>query len=330
MKKQNSKKNSKSKKGQASNELFDFENEIVIGITKIEEPKPKETKKKKKNKQKKQKKQQKKQEKELNKETKIKKSKPNKKVNIKTEKRKRRVISFFKWIFIITVTLGALLALMLSPLFNIRKISVEGNSKLLEEEIISSSKIQTGENLFLVNNNAAIKKIKENAYIEEVKIRKKLPDNLVIEVKERKATYAIKCNEIYMYINNQGYILEEAENAGGLPEITSYNTDVEQIKIGNRLNTEDLEILGIILKIMELANSNEIGNLITNIDIKNKNDIILKLDSEKKTVHLGKPSDIDTKMMYIKVILDEEKGIEGDIIIEGDITSEKVIFREKI
>ncbi len=324
MKKQNSRKNSKSKKGQADNELFDFENEIVIGVTKIEEPKTKENKKKKKNKKKKEKKSNK------VKVNKTKKSKQNKKINIKVEKRKRRIISFFKWVLIITVILGALLALMLSPLFNIKKISVEGNNNLSEEQVISSSEIKIGENLFLVNNNAAIKKIKENAYVEEVKIRKKLPDNLVIEVKERKATYALKCNETYMYINNQGYILEEAENTGGLPEIMSYNTSIEQIKTGKRLVTEDLEILGTILKIMELANSNGIGSLITSIDMKNKNDIILKMDSERKTVYLGNSSDIDTKMMYIKVILDEEKGIEGDIIIEGDITSEKVIFREKI
>ena len=49
-----------------------------------------------------------------------------------------------------------------------------------------------------------------------------------------------------------------------------------------------------------------------------------------KTVYLGNDSDINTKMMYIKVIIDDEKGIEGDIIIENSLNHEKVIFRKKI
>lgn len=49
-----------------------------------------------------------------------------------------------------------------------------------------------------------------------------------------------------------------------------------------------------------------------------------------KTVYLGNVSDINTKMMYIKVIIDDEKGIEGDIIIDSGLNGEKVIFRKKI
>ena len=302
------------KKGQAKQDLFNFDNEIVIGVTKIEEPK----KKKNKNKNKKKK---------LNK---AKANKPNKKIDIKKEKRKKRIFSFIKWVLIITIVVGGLLALMLSPLFKIEKITVEVNSRLSAEDIISLSQIENGQNLFLVNNNNAIKNIKTNPYIEKIKINKKLPDHIQIVVKERKATYSLKCNETYMYINNQGYILEEAETANGLPEIISYKTSIDDMKVGNRLSIEDLETLGTILKIMELANSNEIGNLITSIDIGAKNDIILNLDSEGKIVHLGNSSDIDTKMMYIKVILDEEKGVNGEIIIDGNSTSEKVIFRENI
>lgn len=45
---------------------------------------------------------------------------------------------------------------------------------------------------------------------------------------------------------------------------------------------------------------------------------------------MGNAADINTKMMYIKVIIDDEKGVEGDIIIDSGLNSEKVIFRKKI
>ena len=92
----------------------------------------------------------------------------------------------------------------------------------------------------------------------------------------------LKYGEKYIYINNQGYILEIAEKKGNLPEILSYKTSQDQITVGGRLENDDLESLGTILKIMESANNHGIGNLITSIDIANKNDIILQMDSERK------------------------------------------------
>lgn len=50
-----------------------------------------------------------------------------------------------------------------------------------------------------------------------------------------------------------------------------------------------------------------------------------------KTVYLGDASDINTRMLYLKGILEEEKGTEGDVIINGEMNSERgVIFRRKV
>ena len=340
------KKSAKPKQGQAENEIFNFDNEIVIGVTKLPEPKKaKKTPKEKPTKQEKQKNKQVKNKpantKQKSKENKkikvkpekikeVKKAKPNKKIDLKKEKRKRRIKAFLKGVLIVTIIVGALLALMLSPLFKLEEIEIQGNAKITENEIKILSEINLEQNLFTINNNAVTNKIKSNPYIEEVKITKLLPDKISIEVKERKATYVLSHNGQYVYINNQGYILETAETAGELTEIISYKTPTEEIKLGGRLSAEDLETLGTVLKITEAANKNELSNLITSIDVANKSDIVLRIESEAKTVYLGNALDINTKMMYIKVIIDDEKGIEGDIIIENGLNSEKVIFRKKI
>lgn len=287
------KKPAKNKKSaeQPENDIFDFDNEIVIGVTKLPEPKKPQKEKTKKVKAKKQNnKTKKKQNKKSGQAVaqKTKKAKPNKKIDLKKEKRKRRILAFVKGITITTVVIGGALAFMLSPLFQIEKIEVEGNSKITANEAIILSEIQEGQNLFLTNNNSAINKIKQNPYIETVKIKKSLPDKITIEITERKATYALAYTGKYIYINNQGYILEIAENTNNLTQILSYRTSEEKINLGGRLGTEDLELLGTVLKIMEAANNNGIGNLITSIDIANKNDIILRIESERKNSILRK------------------------------------------
>lgn len=270
-------------KNMQDSEMFNFDNEIVIGVTKIPEPK-KSKKEKKKEKQKRKptpKKVQAKPKKQEKQEQKIK-VKPNKKIDLKKEKRKRRAMAFLKGIAITTVVIGILLAILLSPLFKIETIDVTGNSKISKSEIIELSKIEKGKNIFLINSNKTINQIKQSSYIESAKVERQLPDKIVLKIQERQATYALKYDEKYIYINNQGYILEIAETKGNLPEILSYKTNKSQITVGGRLENEDLEMLGIILKIMESANNHGIGNLITSIDIANKNDIILQMDSQRK------------------------------------------------
>ena len=48
---------------------------------------------------------------------------------------------------------------MLSPVFNIKNIIVEGNSKITSEQIISLSKIQKDENMFKVSDKEVKSKI---------------------------------------------------------------------------------------------------------------------------------------------------------------------------
>lgn len=75
---------------------------------------------------------------------------------------------------------------MFSPIFNIKNIVVTGNEKITENEIISLSELQLEENTYKISKNKVRQKIKENAYIEEVNIKRKLPSELQISIVERK------------------------------------------------------------------------------------------------------------------------------------------------
>ena len=299
-----------------NNELFDFDKEIVIGMPRISDDKEKNKKNKKTSVN-------------TNKNMQNAKKKLTKQQQIAIKK-KKAILKIVKVLTLIIVIIGVSIYVALSPLFNIKEINVTGNSKLSKEEVISLSELKTDENTFKVSKKNIKNKAKANAYIENVKIRRKLPDKVEIIVVERVATYMIPFANSYIYINNQGYMLEITSQKAEMPAIVGISTPEEELHEGQRLISEDLVKLGEVLQIMESANANELVDLITKIDISNRQDYILTLEKEKKAIHLGDVSNLSTKMAYVKKILNDEKGVEGEILVNTDLTNKGAVFREKV
>ena len=245
--------------------------------------------------------------------------------------RKRRIaFRMIKWTSLCAILIGGGIYFLLSPLFNIKTITVTGNSKLTEEELISLSGIKLEENTFQIQTIKAQEKIKQNAYVDTVNITRNLPDGITIEITERTPTFMLTLGNAYVYINNQGYLLEVSKNALKVPVIVGFQTEEKEIMPGNRLSTEDLQRLDQVLQIMKSAESNGIRDLVTEINIENKQDYVLELKKEKKTVHLGDTSNLSTKMLYVISILEENKGIEGEILVNTDLNNKGAIFRRKV
>ena len=81
---------------------------------------------------------------------------------------------------------------------------------------------------------------------------------------------------------------------------------------------------------MEIAEKNDMANLITRIDIENINNIKLGFETESKTAYLGDNTNLLDKMIRIKKILEQEKGKAGEIFVNMDLNKENSIFRERV
>lgn len=266
-----------------------------------------------------------------NKKTSNKTNKKNKSQNVKKNSKvnkkvlhKRKVLKFFMLIVIIII---ALIILLSSSLFDLKNIHVEGNEKISDEAIISLSGLNLYENIFKLNKNSVIDKIKENAYIENAEISRKLPSTIEITIKERKVNYMLEYANSYAYINNQGYILEITNEKLDFPILIGYDTDLSTTTPGNRMDIDDLKKMDTVIRIYETAKSNEIGNLITKINISDSKDYILILDTEGKTVHLGECADLNTRILYLKSILEKTKGKNGEIFLNMDLNTDDAYFR---
>lgn len=247
-------------------------------------------------------------------------------IRVKKEIRIKKI----KTVFIVGIIIFAVFFTLYSPIFNITDIQVINNNNISQQEIISLSGIQKGENTFKLFKGEIINKIKENPYVENVTIRRVLPGTVQIEIEERTAAFMLEYANAYVYINTQGYILEISTQRRELPIITGFTTKQEEIKINNRLCLEDLEKINTVLKIIKVATDNDVVSYITKIDISDDSDYVLILEGENKKAYIGDCSDLITRMLYVKELIEKEKGKPGEIFVNKNLNTQYPMFRESV
>ncbi|MBQ8004378.1 MAG: FtsQ-type POTRA domain-containing protein [Oscillospiraceae bacterium] len=123
-------------------------------------------------------------------------------------RRKRRNGSFVLSLFTFLIVIGAIVA-SVTVFLKVADIQVNGSVRYAAADIIESSGIKTGDNMFLVNKfEVADKLLSEYPYIEQIKIRRKLPDTFTFEITERVAAAYVMSDGNRWLIDNNAYILE--------------------------------------------------------------------------------------------------------------------------
>ena len=256
-----------------------------------------------------------------------------KKVLNKQDKKKIKkiILVILKLILIILIIIGIFAFIFISPILNIKNIEVSKNEKISKETILSLSNLKIDENIFSFNKTDVINSIKENAYIQDVQISRRVPNTIKIEIIERKPKYCVEIIGKYAYIDSQGYILEISDKQNGLICIKGVQTEESEILPRNRLIEADLKKLQDILEIHSSADQNEFTSKILSIDILEDKNYILNLTEEGKVVHFGDCTNINEKIVYIKAIVETEKGKLGNIYVNGNYNEEfKPRFKENV
>lgn len=125
----------------------------------------------------------------------------------RVEKKMRRRRFFFRFLLLISlVTLLFALALN-SSFFVIDNIKVLGNNKILKDNIIGASSINIGENIFKISTKAAKQNLRKLPYVKEVKIKRKLPKGIIIDIVERKEIVQLQEISSFILLDDEGYIL---------------------------------------------------------------------------------------------------------------------------
>ena len=130
----------------------------------------------------------------------------------------------------LAVVVGASLAVawsahhyaLTSPRFAIHTVDLVGGKRTTQELLKSDSGIVLGANIFALDTDAAEQKLLENPWISSIKVSRRLPSTLRIEVSEREASAIVGLAEHLFLVTREGVPFKEmtAGDAFDLPLIT--------------------------------------------------------------------------------------------------------------
>ena len=128
-------------------------------------------------------------------------------------KKRRKITPFL--IVVSVFILAAAVYLCLTMLFNVDRINIEGNTLYEELDLIETSGIEKGENLFEVDTAYAEDKLYSvYSYIEEVEVKRAFPNAVTIKITEATPFSVIEEADGYTLVSAGGKVLER-----GLEEV---------------------------------------------------------------------------------------------------------------
>ena len=231
--------------------------------------------------------------------------------NRSIKRKKQRRITFVVFLLVI----AAILALLLTPFFNIKYIDVSGHNKVSQKTIVETSGISYGENIFKLNVKKMKTKLKNLPYINEVKVIRKIPDVVVFEITERKPIVAVVAGESFVYMDENGRFLEIVKQ-NSLPVLEGVKTRIE---LGKFICDDHPEMFEDFKRKYTLLKENGLGDRVTSFKADNKGKVSFVID-ETKTVILGEEKNTEYKFKMLEKVIGElpptQKGTI-DLSVEG-------------
>lgn len=243
-----------------------------------------------------------------------------------SRKRKRR-----KLLILTVLTVGVCAGIAFkTSIFNIKNIKVTGQKNLTENQVLEISEYIKGENLFLFNSSDVLSKIKVIPYVDEVNVKKKIPNTIVFDMKEKSAAYYAEKDKEFCILSPDMQILDKVSELDieNVIEIDSFGESFGES--GTYLREVSERELGVLETIGKINNLDTVDKKITRVDT---SDLInIKVYIGEIEVILGDDSDIIDKMeiafdiLNTSVNIDEAKFEKGYIDVR--VVSSPVIKPE--
>lgn len=234
----------------------------------------------------------------------------------KKKKKKRKVNTSNLMIllsFLLMITIG-MYSILNSSLFNTNKVEVQGNKKIKTEDILKELDIRKDKNIFMHDLKKIEKLVLENPYIEEVKVKRKLPSKLQILIKEKEIYAIIKDKEDYCYIDKDGNCIEKIKEKSD--EYSSLIVEIDYIiDENNNIEFKNEEIKKGLLYLLECMRDNNLDKKIVKVNYE-KNDIINMYTKDDIKIILGNDKDLDYNISRMGYIISD---LQDDVKRKGTI-----------
>lgn len=207
----------------------------------------------------------------------------------------------------ILVIIAAIVA-AITVFFRIRQVDVTGDSRYAGEEIVALSQIEAGDNIFFFNKFAAINRIFDQCpYLDEISIRRRLPDRVEIIVTECVPVAAIESGGSYYIVDIGGKLLEKSSLQAVQQYCVIQGAALDQPEVGKHAVFAVPEQENPLFLVLNTANNSDILQDIGEIDVSQTYDIEFTY-TDRFTVKVGTADDLEQKIRYMKVVATEKLG----------------------
>ena len=200
---------------------------------------------------------------------------------------------------------GLVVALLL--FFNINKISVTGDGVYSSEEIIRVSEIEIGDNLIFLSKNRINKLVTEKLpYVGSVKLKRRLPAHLEIQVTKTDAVFGIAQDGFYTLLDRDGKVLETNVEYIGTDKTLLNAGKVVSAVVGEKIVLENEKLFPRIEEVYETCEKVGLQG-ITEINITELHNIKVVYQG-RITLELGKTDGdrLSKKLAFGKAAIDKQ------------------------
>ncbi len=186
----------------------------------------------------------------------------------RSRRRRRGRFSFLLKLLCFLIIIGAAFA-ALTLFFTMNYIIITGNERYSQEEILQASGLEKGDNLYLMNKFSVKEKI-FNAlpYVEEISINRRLPDTLLIDVREVRAAAAILQDDGAWLISPKGKILaHDSEVPDDCAHVIGAALQSPAVNEPAVFAEENEYRSGVMMTLLELACARGMNEGLDNIDL---------------------------------------------------------------
>ncbi|MBC8206127.1 MAG: FtsQ-type POTRA domain-containing protein [Kiritimatiellales bacterium] len=122
-----------------------------------------------------------------------------------------------------------------NPYFELKHILIRSDGRLSSSQLMEYAKLETGVNLFDVDFDTLQADLEAVPLVQSVRIQRKLPDTLVVDVSERTAVAQVswKWRSVPFLIDREGVVLPPTRTGQALPLIEGVKLD--QLRPGEQI-----------------------------------------------------------------------------------------------
>lgn len=196
---------------------------------------------------------------------------------------------------IITVTV----ILFMTPVFNIRSVTVEGNTIVTADEFQEMLKPLVGENLFRTGSGKIEKMLKVNPYIDRVSVQKKaIPPAVHVTVSEYVPAAVLRAEGKTLLVSSHLNVLSDSGDTGAaVPAVTGFS--VSEGEVGGIVKSDETEKRDIVLTALTTLEKTGVLDKVIEIDISDTTNITMNYDN-RLTVKCGTQLDLERKLRLFR------------------------------